>query len=225
MDEQHMPGPVDEAPSQQRVRPRLPPGRGRDRLQLQGPGRLHPAARAGAGPAGKHRHSAGLDRRVDCPVRQRAHPGHGTRRRGPAPVHLPPELAREEGPAEVRPLPPARRNPACRAPARHHGPALRGPHPGAGAGRRLQDAGQRLAAGRLRALHERERQPRPRHPAVRPRARAQGRAPAQFPRQERQDLGVTDRRRRPRRRRAPAQAPRRQRPPAGLQGRPAAGTR
>ena len=54
----------------------------------------------------------------------------GTRRRRPAPVHLPPELAGEKGPAEVRPLPPARGNPAGRAPARHHGPALRGPRPG-----------------------------------------------------------------------------------------------
>ena len=183
MDEQHMPRaigsaapstqdqePADEAPAQQRVRPRLPPGRGRDRLQLQGPGRLHPAARAGARAAGKHRHPAGVDGRLDCAVRQRAHPGHRTRRRRPAPVHLPPGLAREEGPAQVRPLTPARRNPARRAPAGHHGPALRGTHPGAGAGRRLQDAGQRLAAGRLRALHQRKRQPRPRHPALRPRA-------------------------------------------------------
>ena len=80
-----------------------------------------------------------------------------------------PSWRETEGPAEVRPLAPARGNPAGRTPPRHHGPALRGPHPGARAGGRLSDAGQRIAARRLRALHQRKRQPRPRHPALRPR--------------------------------------------------------
>ncbi len=202
------PGPANEAPAQQRVRPRVPPDPRRDRFQLQGPGRVHAAARSRPGPAGAHRHSAGLDGRLDCPVRQRPHPGHGAGRGRPTSVHLPPGLAREKGPAQVRPCPPARRNAPHGAPPGDPGPALRGTHPGARAGGRVPDAGQRLAPGRVRAVHQRERQPRPRHSAVRPRPRAQGRAQAQFPGQERQDLGITDRRRRPRRHRAPAQAAR-----------------
>ncbi len=85
-----------------------------------------------------------------------------------------PEWRERKDRREVRPRPAVGRVAAGRPPAGHHGPAQRRRRPRTRPGSGLQDAGQRIVAGGVRAVHQRERQPRPCHPPVRPRPGAQG---------------------------------------------------
>ncbi len=114
--------------------------------------------------------------RVDLAVPQRAHPGSGHRRRGPAPVPLPPRLADQARPDEVRPRPGGSAEAPGGAQVDHPRPGARGDAAGAGGRGRRTAAGPGVLPDRQRRVRRQQRQLRAHHAGEAPRAQGAGQA-------------------------------------------------
>ena len=122
------------------------------------------------------RHSAGLDRRLDLPLAQRAHPGHRPRRARPQAVPLPSELAGGAGRDQVRPDAGLQRGAARRSGTGSSSDLGRaGPAAGEGARHRGAAAGVHLHPRRQRRVRPDQPLVRPDHAAGRARRRSAAR--------------------------------------------------